>query len=82
MNNSIKNVITFYKYLKKKNPVFYLFLKENKVLKRFGHNCGWKFIDDSISGAFLWVKTKEGSAFWSNLSDKYNRFKINLNNEL
>ncbi len=82
MNYSIEKIVTFYKYLKKKNPVFYLFLKENKALKRFGHNCRWKFTDDSIGGAFLWDATKERSIFWGNLADKYDKFKTDLNNEL
>lgn len=82
MNNSIKKICNFYKILRKKNPKFYLFLKENKALKKFGHNCKWRFIDDSIGGAFLWEITKEGPIYWSNLVDKYAKFKIDLNNEL
>jgi len=62
-----------------------LFLKKNRVLRRFLNNTNsgstWgnfsgfssNFTIDKIGGGFLWKDSPEGMDFWGELSNKYNK---------
>lgn len=66
-----------YKDIKKKNPLLYKFLKENKALKKFAINfgCHNKYIGEDVFTAFIWRYTYEGNGYWANLNSKFILFK-------
>ena len=81
--DQIQKISNYYNSFKKKYPILYMFLKENKALKKFAINCRYNIsLSDTISGAFQWDTTKEGFIYWHNLYTKYNRFEIEIKNEL
>ena len=58
-----------------KYPLFVSFLKENNIYdsyKKYASNISDCHIPNLvISGAFLFVATKEGGEFWLNINDKW-----------
>lgn len=82
----MKNILAiarFYKEFRKRRPILYTFLKENKALKKFAINC--KFNNrtcNTIGGAFIWASTKEGQYYWEQLSIEYDLYEKELLNEL
>lgn len=72
--NSIKKINSFYKQLKTKAPKLYIFLKDNKCLKKFGKNCNWIYKDGTILGSFSWIDTPEGARYWHVKHHKYLSF--------
>lgn len=49
----IKIISNYYNSFKKKYPILYMFLKENKALKKFAINCRYNInLSGTISGAF------------------------------
>lgn len=62
-----------YKDIKKKNPLLYRFLKENKALKKFAINfgCSNEYKGESIGNAFTWRTSFEGDRYWSKLHNRY-----------
>lgn len=80
--NNIYKIATYYRKLKQKSPILYLFLKEKKVLKVFAKNCRYNKYPKSIMSAFTWDKTKEGIDFWSKLSLEFGKHKDKLLKEL
>lgn len=62
-----------YKDIKKKNPLLYRFLKENKALKKFAINfgCSNEYKGENINNAFTWRLSFEGHYYWSDLNSRY-----------
>lgn len=66
-----------YKDIKKKNPLLYKFLKENKALKKFAINFRHsfryykKYEGESIENAFNWGRSFEGFYYWEMLSGRF-----------
>lgn len=67
--------------------IFYSFLKTNNALEQFKRNCRYRgrniewlnshsfyYIEDIIDYAFLWADQPEGSIFWRNLNDKWQKY--------
>lgn len=79
----IKIISNYYNSFKKKYPILYMFLKENKALKKFAINCKYRIgRTTSIGGSFLWDRTNEGWEYWSSLAFDYEQFEEKLLKEL
>jgi hypothetical protein len=72
--DNIYRIATYYRKLKQKSPILYLFLKEKKVLKVFAKNCRYNKYPKSIMSAFGWHETKEGVVYWSKLSLEFGKY--------
>ena len=72
--NSIKKINYFYKKLKIKAPKLYIFLKDNKCLKKFGKNCDWTYRSGTIMASFTWRYSEEGHDYWHTKHCKYLAF--------
>ena len=73
-----------------KNKLLYKFLKEQGVFQRYitnackrnGCDITKKNIEeilqrcDGIGDAFIWLDTKEGHDFWSNLNEKWHDYEL------
>lgn len=71
------------------NKIFELFLRENKLIKRYieafkiagcfpGHSEYELYIDRTLT----WYRTPDGRRFWWNIHNKYKDFFNNINNEI
>lgn len=80
--NNIYKIATYYRKLKQKRPILYLFLKEKKALKVFAKNCKYETYPKCIMTAFSWDKTREGVVFWSKLSVELGKYNDKLLEEL
>lgn len=67
--------------------IFYSFLKVNNALEQFKRNCRYRgrdydwitssshyCIEDIIDIAFYWAYQPEGSIFWRDLNDKWQKY--------
>lgn len=80
--NSIKNINSFYKKLKTRSPKLYIFLKDNKCLKKYGKNCNWIYKGGTIVDSFSWINTPEGDLYWRTKHCKYLVFLNEIYREL